>query len=646
MIRAIAQCLVILAFGAASAHAQVPRTPAAPVPAARTLDPARVEAFLTGAMRTALDSRRVAGGAVAVIDREGVVIARGFGEAGPGRNADSDTLFRVGSISKTPAWIALHQLAEDGRLKLDDPINDHLPPALQIAPEGFDEPILVRHLMTHSAGFEDSALGHLFVRDPAKLVALDAYLQRYRPRRVRPPGALSVYSNYGADLVGAIVAHEIGSDWQTYAEDRILRPLGMASATYREPYPADLAEARGLPAPMPEEIAARVSQGYRMEAGRLVPAPFEYVSQMASAGSMSASANDMAQYMRALLDPAVMAQAGVLHVEDARELSRPIFANDDRLGAWRNGFMTFNMSGGRWAYGHGGDTIFQHSMMIVSPDLGFGFFATVNTPSGAPVLISMMRAFEQEFFPIEDDRVRNDAAAAQSPSCAGTYRSLRRPYFRTERGLFDLVGSFNVAATPEGDLIIAAGGEARRFMPLGDGLYDAVDRPQRIAFREVDGRMMFLDTVGLAPAERIGFFEGGDWLALIGALGGLVAAWGVAAGARRLLLGASTVASLLFDGLCVLWQAAGVTFAAAALPWAGPAQEDIIFTYPGTLFPIACWLLAAAAIATLVVPLAAVFWARPAWGWLRWARAGAAVAVFAALSLTLLSHGLLGFSHF
>jgi len=642
MQRALASGILGLVLGCAAALAQ----PAAPAVPARVLDPARVEAFLSGAIESEMESRRVAGAPIAIIAREGVVFTRGYGRARPDAPADANTLFRVGSISKTPTWIALTQLAEEGRLKLDDPINDHLPPALQIEPQGFDAPILVRHLMTHTPGFEDSALGHLFVRDPARLMPMETYLQRYRVRRVRPPGEVSVYSNYGATLAGAIVAHEIGSDWPSYVETRILRPLGMATATYREPYPGDLARAHRLPESMPEALAARISDGWRMKDGQLEPAPYEYITEVAPAGAMSASANDIAHYMRALLEPGVMTQKGVLHEQEARTLSRPMFANDERLGAWRSGFMTFDLAAGRWAYGHGGDTIYQHALMVVSPDLGFGFFAVVNTASGQPALFSLLRAFVEAYYPIALTEERNEAAGAQSKTYAGLYRSLRRPYFRTERGLLELIGVQPVVALPDGDILLPAGAESRRFMPLGDGLYRAVDGPQRIAFREIDGRLRLMDTLGLAPLDRIGYFEGPNFFFLSLSLALIVCVWGVSAGLRRLVLGQSTRASLLFDGLCVIWLIAIGLFAAATLPWLGPDQQEIVFSYPGAVFPIACWTLALAAIATILVPITALAWARPAWGSLRWARAGAGTATFAVLALALLLHGLLGYSHF
>ncbi len=184
MLRLPLALAIVAALAGAEARAQTAAQTAAQTPA--PVDHAKVETFVDGAVREAMRADKIAGVSVAIVDRAGVVMTRGYGAAAfePYRKVDADTLFRVGSISKTPVWIAIMQLVEGGKLGLDDPINDHLPPELRIPDEGFQKPIRVRDLMTHAAGFEDSIEG-LFVHDPTNLLPLDQ-----QPRRPsRPSGA-------------------------------------------------------------------------------------------------------------------------------------------------------------------------------------------------------------------------------------------------------------------------------------------------------------------------------------------------------------------------------------------------------------------------------------------------------------------------
>ena len=635
--------IALFAVSTTASRAQAPQSPPA------SLDRARVEAFVDGAVAEAMRDNHIAGVTVAIVDRSGVVLTKGYGVAGlsPRRTVDADTLFRVGSISKTPVWISLMQLVEQGRIKLDDPINDHLPPDLRIPDEGFRQPIRVWHLMTHSAGFEDSVLGGFFVRQPEQLTSLDVYLRTHRVHRVRAPGTLAVYSNYGAALAGAMVAHVSGQPWQDYAEQHVFRPLGMTTATYREPYPGAVARARGLPAPMPATTAARVSSGFDLKGGALEPQPFEYVTNLAPAGALSANARDMAAYMSALLDPAQLEKAGVLRAATFQTMRQPLLANTPELGSWRHGFMDFTAAKGRPAFGHGGDLIYQHSTMEIYPDAGIGIFVSVNTPTGEPLRETLSTALMAAFAgpPAAIPPPAADAKA-EARRVAGTYRSLRVAKYRTERALLSLLATVEVKALPGGDILIPQGdGRVGRFRAIGGGLFAAINGPPaRIAFHEVGGQMMRFDPFSAGPARRIGFFESTNWLFAVVGLGVLTAVWGVVMGARRVFRRREQdrTAAWVLDGLCLVWLIAfGLVAAGAA---ALGDQNDAVFNYPGPLLPVGLWALVVAAIATPLAGLTVLGPLRPrSWRAWRWSREAATLAVFSILAVTLYAWGLLGY---
>ena len=490
MARLLIALAMVVAFAGEQAYAQT----SAPI------DHAKVEAFVDGAVREAMRAEKIAGVSVAIVDRAGVVMTRGYGAAAfePYRKVDADTLFRVGSISKTPVWIAIMQLVEKGKLSLDDPINDHLPPELRIPDEGFQKPILVRHLMTHTAGFEDSIEG-LFVHDPTKLLPLDQSLVVHRVHRVREPGTLAVYSNYGAALAGALVANVAGETWQDYAERRVLRPLGMASATYREPYPEAVATALGLPPPMSPETLARTTNGFSWSAGEYHTQPFEYVSNDAPAGAMSASANDMAAYMLALLNPEKMANASVLKAETGLALREPLFDNTPEIGALLHGFFDLSVERGRTGFGHDGALVFQKSTMEIYPNEGVAIFISINTPNGGGVLDKLPGLLLDFFYPKTNrppPPLAAEDAKAEGAKVAGVYRALRVPSFRSEAAAVSYFNAFSVRALPSGNIVV--GGE-RRYRPLGGGVFAEVAGQDRIAFHEQDGRMRLFDLSGAFP---------------------------------------------------------------------------------------------------------------------------------------------------
>ena len=99
-----------------------------------------------------------------------MVLKKGYGFAGPGRPVDPDrTLFRVGSISKTFTWIAAMKEVEAGRMRLDEPINEYLPADLAIPTVPGWRPVELRDLMSHTPGFEERILDHMFVETSAQI---------------------------------------------------------------------------------------------------------------------------------------------------------------------------------------------------------------------------------------------------------------------------------------------------------------------------------------------------------------------------------------------------------------------------------------------------------------------------------------------
>jgi len=612
---------------------------------ATSLDRTKVAAYVDGAVEEALRTNHVAGVTVAIVDRSGVVMTKGYGLAAlsPRREADADTLFRVGSISKTGVWISLMQLVQAGKIGLDDPINAHLPADLQVADDGFKQPIRVRDLMNHSAGFEDSILQGFIIHDAKRLIPLHAFLQTHPLHRVREPGQVSVYSNYGATLASAIVTQVTGQVWEDYVEQHVFRPLGMADATYRQPYSAALAAKLGLPAPMPAQAVARLADSFAYADGALKPEGFEYVNGGEPVGALSVSANDMARYMQALLDPQAMQKAGVLNADTALAMRTGLPVAAPQVATWRHGFMDFSAALGRPAFGHGGDLIYQHAMMIIDPDDGVAIFVATNTPSGAPLLSALPRNLLNTFVgPLATAPARVADAKAESAKVVGQYEGLRRPMFRSERAFMRLLQGDEVTATKDGDIL--AGGH--RYYPIGRGVFERTDGPGRIAFAEADGRLRQYDTDSTSPEDRVGFMDSGEWLQLIIAIGLFVAAWGGLS--FWLKLGRKDEpgrrAGLVLDGLCLVWVGAFAAVYIAVSPYLGD-PNGFVFNYPGKVLPLAMWALALASAAT---PVAAVVafgpWRPSGWSWWRWSKQALAMAILLDLAWTLLTWGFLGYS--
>lgn len=452
----------------AQAQAVAASTPVRPGPARATPPPAELEAYVDGIVRDSLVQDHIVGATVAIVQDGQVLLKKGYGAASlsPWRPVDPDrTLFRLGSVSKTFTWLTVLKETEAGRLRLDAPVNLFLPEAVQVRDQGYTQPVTLRSLMSHSGGFEDRALGHLFERDPSRIRPLVTYLRQERPRRVHPVGEVASYSNYGAALAGEAAAWASGKTFEQLAEEGLFRPLGMGRTTFREPRP----RRADLPAPMSPGLAADLSRGFSWNGESFRQEPFEYVGQIAPAGSASSTADDMARYMIALLDGGRVGETRLYGDPTARALQTPLRRTPPGVNGWRHGFIAYSLPGGLSGFGHDGATLTFMTNMTLVPELGLGIFVSTNTSTGRALTQRLASRVVEEIAgrPAAWPRPASPQLYAYRHLYEGRYLGTRRAYSGLEGMLERLSGDLRVEVTREGRLITREGGRVQAWVPEG-----------------------------------------------------------------------------------------------------------------------------------------------------------------------------------
>ena len=616
----------------------------APAPPPRAIDAADLSAYVDGLVDAAMERDGIAGVTVAVVDREGPLLLRGYGLSAldPRRGVDPEgTLFRIASISKTFTYLLGLQLVDAGRLDLDTPVNDYLPDALKLPDDGF-APVLVRHLFTHTAGYEDSAMGHLFVDRADRVLSTSEYLLRHRPKRVRAPGTFAVYSNYSVALLGAVVAQVSGTDFDTLVERQLFQPMGMRLTTFREPLSA------GDPRHAGAAFEGRWSQGFERSSGTFKPQAFEYIAHAGPAGGASSTASDMGRYMRMLLRGGELDGTQVLTpAQYARLTAEPLFRNAPQVGGFSYGFFDSRIGGLR-VLGHGGATSWFHSMLSVAPDAGVGIFISTNTDTGRRFAAQFAEKVFQRYF--EQARVPPPAALPagfDASRFAGSYNSKRSNYTSAEKVF--LTYTVQVAAADDNSLVITANGESSRWVPEGGLVFREDEGPGRIVFFEdEDGAIAGYDNAaGHNVFERIGPLQLDQTL-----LTGLVAAGVVSllvlvgAWLRRGRRDQAAPASRRSAFWLYLSALAWLLFVVLMLVYIRNAMADetaVFYGYPGTLFTALLWSTPLLFVLVLVdvVHLPAAWRAR-GWGFWRKSRHTLAVAVYVAAACLLWAWNLVG----
>ena len=499
---AIVVAVAALFADAAIAAAQLPPSTesaaepatAAPAPRRGVHDRAELEAFIDGIMAGQLRRQHVAGATVSVVKDGSLLFAKGYGYSDVEKRKPVDsstTLFRIGSVSKLFTWTAVMQLVEQGKLDLDADVNQYLD--FQI-PSTFPQPITLRNLLQHTPGFEEDSRG-IISDDPGDAVPIAQWLPAHIPARVRPPGTYSAYSNYGATLAGYIVQRASGLSWEEYVELRILAPLGMTHTTPRQP--------------LPPKLAADMSEGYRYQKGRFVPKPFEIVVGGPPAGSLSASATDIAAFMLAHLDHGAFNGQRILGEATTAQMHARTFGHDPRLPGWALGFYEQSSHGLRMI-GHGGDTQWFHSDLTLIPSENLGLFVSYNTDKGGQLSSGpFVEAFLDHYYPTPPSVVAFPANAVEEAArVAGVYQANRMSYTTFQKAA-GLAGGTTISADKDGALMMNLGGGPERLVPVGPLLYREALGQELVAFEaDSSGRVQhaFLSSVPMMAFDRVPWY--------------------------------------------------------------------------------------------------------------------------------------------
>jgi CubicO group peptidase (beta-lactamase class C family) len=181
-----------------------------------------------------LKETRTPAAGVALVQGDSTIWATSLGKANleTNVNADENTMFRIGSVSKMFVSLAILKLQEEGRISLDAKVRDLVPDVAFVNPWEKQAPILVKHLLEHTTGWDDLQLKDYAMNDPALTLkqGLD-YNPKSRTSRWMP-GTRMAYCNSGPPVAAYIIEKITGQRFEDYIQDQFFSPMGMESMTY------------------------------------------------------------------------------------------------------------------------------------------------------------------------------------------------------------------------------------------------------------------------------------------------------------------------------------------------------------------------------------------------------------------------------
>ncbi|MBC7894396.1 MAG: serine hydrolase, partial [Cytophagaceae bacterium] len=263
---------------------------AAPLAAQRPSG-AALNALLDSIGPVAIAASHVPGAVIAIVRNDSVIALRGFGYARLEDSVRADptrSIYRIASVAKLFVATTVLQRVQAGRIALEQNVTSLVPNVP--VPRTFDAPVTLRHLLTHTAGFDERVIGYA-ARSRAEMRPLGDYLAQRLPDRGWAPGSLVSYSNHGMALAAYIAEQEMKAPFSEVAADVMFAPLGMRRTYYIEP--ADSA------------LAADLAPGYRCGPSGCERAPITW-SHAYPVGLAFSTASDMSRAMRAWLAQGVL----------------------------------------------------------------------------------------------------------------------------------------------------------------------------------------------------------------------------------------------------------------------------------------------------------------------------------------------------
>jgi len=306
-----------------------------------------------------------------------VIYSRGYGFRDLGRRlaASAHTVYGIGSVTKSFAALAILKLAEDGKLTTEDRVDRFLP--LRIQPYG--EPIMIRHLLTHSSGIPALGYAEAEIRSGqgtgGRYVALSSvddfvsWLNGAEEWIEARPGERWLYLNEGYILLGGIVEKLTGQSFAKHVREHILQPLEMKETGFLGD---DLGSEVAIPYITPTEGNPK--------AGEVLPMP------IGSDGGLASSVIDMGRYLQVFLrqgSPLIEPETYLEMVKPRVDLPHvPASYSDAHGGSYAYGLMTQPFMG-RTLIGHGGSVLVYTAYAGYVPEEGLGVAILANG-SGYP----------------------------------------------------------------------------------------------------------------------------------------------------------------------------------------------------------------------------------------------------------------------
>lgn len=294
---------------------------------------------------------------------------------------NDETLFQIGSTTKTITATAMMRLVEDGKLDLDAPIRQYLPD-FRVKDEAVSQSVTVKHLITHSAGWS----GDVFVDTGTNDDSLAEYVNQMAVLpQVTPPDVAFSYNNSAFCAAGRVIEAVTGKVYETAIHDLIFEPLGLDRMFF---FPKDIMTYRFI-------VGHRLDPEKGVAVQRLWPIP----RSSNPAGGVTSSIKNLLDYGSFHLGDG----SPILSADSLAMMHSPHFPINDESGSIGLAWFVRDVAGTKTIQ-HGGTTLGQNCQFLLVPEHKFIFAMFTNVDQGSALTTKVEKWVLKEFLGLEDQK--------------------------------------------------------------------------------------------------------------------------------------------------------------------------------------------------------------------------------------------------
>ncbi|MDR6718615.1 serine hydrolase [Paenibacillus sp. 2003] len=345
-------------------------------------DSKEVEAFANAVFADKMKEFNTVGSNFVVVKDGKVLLSKGYGYADREKKipVDKDTVFQIGSVTKSFTALAAMQLVDQGKIDLKHDIQEYL--GGMKVPNKTGKPLTMFDLLTYTSGVDlPDIVTDYSVEYLNKDISMKGYLHKNMPTVVRTPGEVYTYDNFGFMLAGYAVENVSGMSYSQYMEKNIFKPLGMDKTSVR----------------LTPEVLSNMAAHYG-PSGELQPT-MGTAPSVKPEGSMTSTGEDMAKYLIMHLNKGEFEGKEIVSKQSVDLMQTYQFYADPTIPITTVGFEGYfnNVMNGQHVILKGGNVPGHSSLIAILPEKNTAFYLSYNNDS--MMSLGVYEAFMNHYFP-------------------------------------------------------------------------------------------------------------------------------------------------------------------------------------------------------------------------------------------------------